>query len=265
MTDLTYFQYFKDLDYPIYLGVHLGDFDADTVVNFLEAMNFQEVEDKIVEENREKYGFRLLKIARAKKRVMKQIGSFMESDRFAGEKIIPGTGHQIYRFQGHALLVYSLRAKEWEMGMIKDFGADEFQTIHRMIIQRFLSWSLAPLGICGFWAMAVDEGAVVLTPYQSLGEAVFIDLREDKVLTLDGAKELDSDFSFVRLDTTLKGRSKEMSIEELFGFLTVHCSYFSYEGLSVPVRQMIQTLAKNILGVVIPESHFVPRAGQKTL
>ena len=50
-----------------------------------------------------------------------------------------------------------------------------------------------------------------------------------------------------------------MTNEELLSFMSAHSSYLDYQGLSVPVRQMIQTLAKMTEGLVHPEESFRPR------
>jgi hypothetical protein len=50
-----------------------------------------------------------------------------------------------------------------------------------------------------------------------------------------------------------------MKNEELLSFLSAHCSYMDYSGLSVPVRQMIQTLARMTEGLIHPEESFRPK------
>ena len=96
-------------------------------------------------------------------------------------------------------------------------------------------------------------------PIESKGEAVFIDVKALQMLSIDGVKKLRPHFKILRLDSTLHGRNIKMSTEELLSFLSSHCTYLDSSGLSVPVRQVIQTLSKMTEGLVHPEESFRPR------
>ena len=94
---------------------------------------------------------------------------------------------------------------------------------------------------------------------ESKGEAVFIDVKNERVITQDGVKKLTTRYKMLRLDPTLKNRNIKMTSEELLSFLTSHCTYFDTNGLTVPVRQMIQVVTRSTEGLYHPEESFKPR------
>ncbi|OUR96152.1 hypothetical protein A9Q84_07265 [Halobacteriovorax marinus] len=261
-TSYSYFQYFKGLGLPIYLRLNLAHFQSD-VVELFKSMKFEEMSPKEVTEmeegfSKEKFS-RLLTIEEATPGVMRQIGSFSDSDRFGSESIQPKDGYQVYRYRGLAMMLYAHSFKEWQMGCSEDFGVEATNLASRVVINRFLSWSLAPLGIIGFWGVPVDEGMVVMKPSDSNGEVVFIDVFKRWSYTQDGNKRIKNSFKLLKLDSSLKERSITMSGERFLTFLTAHCTYFSYGGHSIPVRQMIQSLCRNYEGHVYPLESFQPR------
>lgn len=261
-TNYSYFQYFKGLGLPIYLKLNLAHFSPE-IVELFKSMKFEEMSKSEVDEmeknfNKEKFS-RLLTIEDASPGVMRQIGSFRDSDRYGSESIHPKDGYLVYRYKGLAMMLYAQTFKEWQMGCSEDFGTEETKLASTIVINRFLSWSLAPLGIVGFWGVPVDEGMVVMNPMEAKGEVVFIDIFKRWSYTQDGNKKIKNSFKLLKLDNSLKDRSITMSGERFLTFLTAHCTYFSYDGLSVPVRQMIQNLCRNYQGHVYPLESFQPR------
>ncbi len=148
---------------------------------------------------------------------------------------------------------------EWQLAAFDDFGSTEHDLDYKIILNRFLSWSLAPLGIVGFWGVPVDDGVVVMRQNKSQGEAVYLDIFNGNVISLDGYKKISARFKIMRLNSTLHGRNIVMTNEELLSFLTTHVSYFDYSGPSVPVRQIIQAISKKFQGLLHPEESFRPR------
>ena len=247
MSKKTYFQYQKDLNLPIYLSADLAAFE-NSFGEFLVKMKFHKLTDKeeaaALAEIKKNNHARILHISEASPLLAKQIQSNMESDRYGAESIIPKDGYRVYRYKDVGLMVYSFGAKEWQLGCYKDFGSNQFSYAGRMIINRFLSWALVPHGLVGLWGVTVDDGMVAQRPLDSRGEVVFIDIKGLRMITVDGVKKLRPHFKILRLDPTLKGRNIKMSGEELLSFLSANCSYLDSSGLSVPVRQMIQSLGK---------------------
>ncbi len=262
MSKKTYYQYQKELNLPIYLSVYLGSFES-SFGEFLTKLRFHKLVDKeeaaALSEIKNNSQARILHVSEASPLLAKQIQSSMESDRFGAESIIPKVGYRVYRYKEISLMVYSFGAKEWQLGCYKDFGSKQFQFESRMVINRFLSWALVPHGIIGLWGVTVDDGMVAQRPIESKGEVVFIDVVGLRMITLDGVKKLRSHFKILRLDPTLKGRNIKMTSEELLSFLSAYCSYLDSSGLSVPVRQMIQSLSKMTEGLLHPEESFRPR------
>lgn len=262
MRKKTYFQYQKELNLPVYLVVDLGIFEH-SFGEFMGSMKFQKLTEKeeaiaLAEIKKNKLA-RILHVSEATPVVAKQIQGIMESDRYGAESIIPKDGYRVYRHKDVALMVYSFGAKEWELGCYKDFGSTQTIVPSRMTINRFLSWALVPHGLVGIWGVTVDIGMVAQKPIESKGEVVFIDVITLNLISSDGNKTLKPHFKILRLDPTLKGRNIKMTNEELLSFLSSHCSYLDSSGLSVPVRQMIQTLGKMSDGLVHPRESFRAR------
>lgn len=259
----SYFQYQKDMQLPVFIK-----FDSETfgeeLAQFLVKYGFSKLSDGEGAEAEAKINMvpnaRLLTISEASAVVAKQIEVTSESDRFGMESINPKNGYKVYRYKDLGLMIYSYGASQWQLGTFSDFGGPDFEIESRTVLLRFLSWSLAPLGIIGFWGTNVDEGLVVMRQAKANNEAVFIDMKSKNIISVDGVTKMKSRFKIVRLDSTLRGRNVRMSREELISFLSHHTSFFDYNNmLSVAVRQMIQTMATRLEGVLHPEESFRPR------
>lgn len=265
MSNKIYYQFQKDLGIPVFIAVIKDQFDASLEV-LLTSMKFSKIAEKdeavVLEMIKNQNSARCLSMSEATPTVSRQIEATLESDRYGLESVIPKPGYQVYRYKGMGLLVYSFGAKVWELGAYHDFGSTSViqkKLAARIMINRFLTWALVPQGILGLWGVAVDEGMVLQRVHEAKGELVFIDVMKNRILTLDGVKKLGPKFKVLRLDPTLHGRNIKMTNEELLSFMSAHCSYLDYKGLSVPVRQMIQTLSKMTDGLVHPEESFRPR------
>jgi len=259
----TYFQYFKEIHIPVYVKCDLKEFDP-SFHSFLVQMKFYEIRDKELQKALETLKndphSRILEIEPASTIVSRQIEQAAESDRFGPESVIPREGFKVYRYKGMAMMIYSYSYREWKMGISHDFCEKENKIKASTILNRFLSLSLTPLGIVGLWAVPVDEGIVVMRPKDSEGEAIFIDVFKKRIFTIDGIKNLKARFKILRLDPNLKNRNIRMSSDELFSFLNVNTSYFDYQGPSIPVRQMLQSLSRLTEGLIHPSENFSPRA-----
>ena len=262
MSKKTYFQYQKDLNLPIYLSVDLTNFEP-SLPDFLGKMKFTKLSDN--EESdalaifKKSNNARVLNMSEASPIVGRQIQATMESDRYGAESIIPKEGYRVYRHKDVGLMVFSFGAKEWSFGCYKDFGSQSYLIPSRMMINRFLSWALAPHGIVGLWGVTIDDGIVAQRPVDSKGEAVFVDVVGLRMISLEGVKKLRPHFKVLRLDPTLHGRNIRMSSEELLSFLSAHCTYLDSSGLSVPIRQVIQALSKLTEGLIHPQESFRPK------
>ena len=253
---LTWFQYQKDLDLPVYIRIDLRRFSPE-VIGFLTQMRFQELSKKESEKSVERLNSkgergRVLLIERASGNLVKQIDTAARSDRYGPESVTQGRGYSVYRYKKMAVMVWSFQMTRWELGCFEDFGAKEKTFACRTIVNRFLSYALASLGIAGLWGAQSGEGIVLLKQKEGLGQAVFVDVRNRKVISVGGVKEMDRHFKIVRASTDFSGRETSMGFEELLCALFAHSTYLDYEGPSVPVRQVLQTLAKLAEGVSRP-------------
>lgn len=261
-SNYTYFQYFKGSGLPVYIRLNRSSFQKE-LVDLIKALKFDELSSEESEKvlpslESEKFA-KILTINEATPGVMRQIGLYSESDQFGSESIHPKESYNVYRYRGVALMVYGHSFKEWEMGCVEDFGCESVELASKVILMRFLSWSLVPLGVIGLWGVPVDEGMVVQKPVEAMGEVVFIDVFKRKLYTQDGQKKMKNSFKILKLDSSLRDRSIKMGPEQFLTFLSAHCSYFSYGGMTIPTRQMIQSLCRTYEGLIYPAESFQPR------
>lgn len=260
-TEYTYYQFMRNLNLPLFVRIPTTGFDAD-LPNFLKTMNFSEVsgEDLVEAEKSLNTNIRarLLTIQLASGQVRSQIDQASESDRYGVESITPKPGYRVYRYKKFGLVVFSFNATEWQMGCYENFGTDETVLQSRVVINRFLSWALAPFGVVGFWGVPVEEGMAVLKRDDAYGEAVFFDMEKNRLFTMNGEEEIQGSFQILRLDNVTK-RQVRMTREELLSFLNSNTTFMDYEGLTVPIRQAVQQLSKVATGVVHPREEFTPR------
>ena len=263
-TEIQYFQYHRDFDYPVFVALEDNE-NQENIEGLLAQVGFRKIQgneiDGMQKELSDNSHARSLCIKRASMRVVGQIESAVTSDRYGSESILPKSGYKVYRYKAHALVVYSYAASVWECGVTDLFCAGEESFFAaRTILNRYLSWALAPLGVVGFWGVPVEDGSVVLKQKDSQGEAVFIDVRNHKFLSMDGATSLPSRFKLLRLDRHLRRKNIKMRSDELLSFLSVHTSYFDPEGNSLAVRQLLSALSRLCEGVIHPSESFSPRS-----
>jgi hypothetical protein len=157
---VTYFQYASELDIPVFLGVHLGDFES-SLTGFLTQCGFtllpqtdsEDLGVRLQEENA-----RVLRLEMAGARVNSQLSKTVESDRFGEESLIPSDGYRVYRYRSLALMVLSYGAQEWKLGILPEFGADSHLMASRTIINRYLSGPWPHLGLLVFGECPSSKG-----------------------------------------------------------------------------------------------------------
>jgi len=265
--DFTYFQYHTENDYPVFLCLEEGTL-SESLMAIIKELNFRtlsgsEIDDLQGELSRNPSA-RMLKIVPASFKLSRQIMSASESDRYGSESILPKDGYKVYRYKKYALAVYSYASEVWECGVTEEMGEGEAGRLAaRTVLNRYLGWALAPLGVVGFWGVPVEEGMVVLKQKESQGEAVFLDLQAKLILSCDGGIKIPLRFKILRLDNHLKNKNILMSSEELMSFLSVHCTYFDPTGHSRPVRQLLQAISRRGEGLVHPRESFQPRVNKE--
>ncbi|MCK5884639.1 MAG: hypothetical protein KAG61_13190 [Bacteriovoracaceae bacterium] len=257
-----YFQYQETLQLPVFIRLNPAQFE-ESLEPFIVSMGFYKISDEAGKKAQIELNFidggKMLTITEASMSVARQIESIAESDRYGLESVTPKTGYRVYRYKGTALLIYSLAASEWSLGVYSDFGSPEKELDSRIVIGRYLGWALAPLGIIGMWGTPVDEGIVAMRANKSNGEFIHIDIKSRQIITLEGTKKMKPIFTIMRLDSSLKGRNVRMKNEEFLSFILHHSTFFDYSGPTVAVRQMAQLLVKTTEGIFHPEESYRPR------
>jgi hypothetical protein len=257
-----FFQFHKELNLPVYIKIE-NVFLETAFFDLLTAMKFNEINaDEFHKSSNSNLKSRVLSVEEAGFKVGAQLNRHLTDDRYGPETVTFVENHRLYRYKSQALVVYSFRSKEWHLGCFSNFGEKKNRFEAAMVLNRFLSWSLSNLGIVGFWGTPVEEGVVITRPMDSKGEAIFFDLKSMNLLTIDGVKKIKPGFKIIRLDSTLQNRNIQMRREELIGFLNTHSTFFDPEGLTVPVRQVIQELSLIATGILHPEKNFKPRTAQ---
>ncbi|MBT3982424.1 MAG: hypothetical protein HOE90_13785 [Bacteriovoracaceae bacterium] len=260
---MTYFRFQKELGYNIYLKLDTRSY-SDEFLDFIAKHQFSMVDEKdnksveaaILEDRKA----RVLKITPANFSVLRKLGSHKPEDRFGRESTTNGSGYSVYRYKGVALVVYSTFVKEWELGVVHQFGTGDLKGPSSVVINRFLSWALGLHGVVGFWGVPVDEGVVVMKEKASGGEAVFLDFNKKQLLTIDGAKDFNFGLNILKLAQLGKEEGIQMKLEELIPFLVSHCTYFDYDGIPLKIRQMIIAISRTATGFVYHQSSFKPRS-----
>lgn len=256
------YQFFKELNHPVYIRFDESEFGVD-LNKFLLEHQFSKIDESDIAKTETKvlrtHNARMLTLEVTSPLVAGRIDRTFYN-KSGGEQWISKDGHKIYCNQQDAIIVYSHGSKFWTMGVYPDFFSKTGIEVSRVVLNRFLSWSMASLAVIGLWGVPVEEGVVIMRPQESQGECVFIDVNNFNILSLDGPKKIRGRFHILRLDPTLHGRNIVMTKEELMGFIVQNCVY--YEGsdvLPVPIRQMIQTVANIAIGLVHPQESFKPR------
>jgi hypothetical protein len=253
-----FYQYQKGVGLPVFVRFDTASFGSDLEVA-LKGLKFSEVTEEEYQTTKkaEPKHCRILAMEEASPAVARQLSHISASDRYGAESIVARDGYRVYRHKAVAMVVYAFSAGEWSMGCHHNIAKNERE--FRVVMNRFLSWALAPLGIVGFWGVPVEEGIVVMNQRESEGEVVFLNVRERRMFSIDGSERMKPRFRVIRLDSTLHQRNVNMNSTEVMAFLSATTVFLDTHGLSVGVRQMIQALSREVEGVIHPKESFKPR------
>ncbi|MBL7663622.1 MAG: hypothetical protein JNM93_00700 [Bacteriovoracaceae bacterium] len=250
----TYFQFRKELGIPLFICIE-SPILAESMTQMIKEQGFEACKEDVLKNKFAPEKLKVLKIVMANPLVAKQIGTVSDLDKYGEESLTPKPDYNVYRFKGVGLMVYSSSKPIWELGLIGKVDKEKM----RVVLTRFLSFALASENIMGFWGATVDQGIVIMKQSDSKGEAVFIDIHNHKLFTIDGVKDLEHPFQIMKLDSSLANEMKQMKIEELASLLTHYCTYFSLSGLDYQFKKNILYLAQFAQGIYYPESSFLPR------
>jgi hypothetical protein len=254
----TYYQFQPDFNFQIYISFESAEVEKH-LLKIVNKMGFKKIEAEKMKKVILTDSARILKIEEANPKVSQLIDQTMAMmDKYGPESITPRDSYNVYRYRGIALMVYADASKTWELG-IKNIYAEAMTNVLPIILNRYLSFTLATYDVIGFWGVPVEEGVVVMKQHESRGEAVFIDLNLNKVYTVDGVKPIKGDFQILRLDESLKDSTRRMSKEDLISFLTTHTTYFGYNGVHYYMKKKIVEISKLINGTIYPVENFKHR------
>ncbi len=262
------FQFFKDIQLPIFLKMDSDGFGPD-FFNFLRSMHFERLspEDEQKFEKTLPYvrpNHRVLEIKACTPLMVRHINSALESDKYGPESITNNGTYKVYRYKGMALMIWAFQNTNWELAFSPSLNLTDNLVIYRIIFNRFLSWALAPLGLCGFWGHFTNGGVVVKKMLEAHGEAVFFDVLQKRIVGPSGIQKITSGLTIYKVDVRAK-LTTQMTGETLAGFLFHSTSYFDLNGLSVPVRQAILWLTKTATGVTTSQVASVDTPATVTL
>lgn len=254
--NVSYYQFRKDLGYPVFLRFEDQDFELK-LSEVITQMGFEKLKaEELKDISFDKFQTKVLKIQPANFRVSKQIDQSHSLDMYGPENLTQLGNYDVYRYKGLGMMIFGDGNYFWELGL-KNVDSQQLQV--KVVLTRYLSWALAPLGVIGFWGVPVDEGVVVMKPREANFESFFIDTRKTKIMSIDGVKDINPGFQLLRLDPTLKDRTKGMRKEELVSFLSTNTSYFSHQGLDFTLKESIYSFSMMVDGFVYPVENFKPR------
>lgn len=246
------YQFCSENGYPVFIKFNPEDFD-DHLTDILSELHCSDVTDKgskWVKNELKKRNARLLSLKTANHHLSSMIQESGEMDFLGTESINPSKkGYYIYRYKGMAVILYSYAVVEWDLAGFFNFGHTDHRFIYQIILTRYLSLALAPFGVVGFWGQKIQEGLVVMKQNESFGKTFFIDWLKRTVMADGHIVPITSILEFIRLDQGHKKRKSFMNREELVTFLSLNCTYFSFQGLSFSVRQVILALGKTCKGL----------------
>lgn len=257
---VKYFQFGREYKYPYFIKLK-GEKLCDSAQSYLTEFGFKELSEQEYKSTLIKNSnFKTITMMEASSRLRAQIGMGQrELSIFGAESVTPANGYEVYRFKGHGLLVFSQNHKVWEMGLSLNFSQENHVLAFKQILARVSGLAMGQLGVPSFWAVPVDEGVVVMKSHQSEAEVVFFDFDRNKVITLEGEKEVDSQFQVIRLDETLRGMSKDLNSEQLFAYLSTNLNYFSYKGATTELKNKVVAICRHVKGTLLPVENFKPR------
>ncbi len=248
--DLKILQYQRNLSFPIYVQVDLSAVDEHLFV-IMNSMGFSLVLDKELKQvNRDlkkRPYARILKITKASLQVQKQITSMLAEDYLGMESLILRNGFSVYRYKNLVILLYSFAVKEWKIGCLKEFGSKKNDVSTRIILNRFLSWSLSAMGIIGFWGIKLEKGMAVVSSDKAKGKVFFFDIFNKKFIFDNTIGDFGSDFYFYGVDKV------NANNEEFMAFLSRHCSYIDSRGFSAAINQMLIYLSYSKRNIIPKE------------
>lgn len=260
----VYFQFLEKLNYPILVklprhmeaNVATGVSADSPFVQLLKSTGFSKIEDKQAKGLLDEANCRVLDIYEATPKLTAQIGQTSINDKYGNESSVAQTGFSVYRHRGACILVYSHQSENWEMAISHSLKKVQDLRVAEIVMNRFLALALAPLGVISFWGTLMDDKAIVMNQEDSRAKTFFIDIVKAQVFNFEEIRPLDPSMKIGRFNNALSQDQLAMKEEELYSFLSVHCTYFGSSGHTVPVRQVIREIIRLYEGFHYRRSAF---------
>jgi len=249
--------YREELKLPIFVKFEDASF-AENYLDILKELGFEKIDQKSIDKRDDVASSRWLTVKKAGPRVAARLNVVNSINGIRSkESIMPKINREVYRFQKTAMIMCHAKERMWEMGLMA--SAKNNLTNLRVVFNRYLSFALADYEIIGFWGVPIDDGVVVMNFEESSGEAFFIDMNNQQIISIDGVQELEFGTNFLRLDEGLINRSIKMTKEDLFSFMSLKHTYFSYRGSHPSFSRVIKNIIELMDGLIYPAKNFRPR------
>ena len=247
-TESVYFQWQKSSAYPVFIKLPKSMLEG-RLEKLLTDLGLEELtpqEQKKISIQR--HGIKVISMSKASNRVSQQVMLTDSTDMFGHEVLSYHGGAHVYTYRKIGMMVFSHTTSFWEMGIASQLETTEELMGLRVMINRGLSWALAPIGLIGFWGVVTAEGFVAMKQSQSFGEVVFVDTDREMIFSSNGATKMESGFTVFRADKS-GAYGKLIGPEELISFLSTSNTYFSHMNLPHPLRRAAMKLGTSVKGV----------------
>ncbi len=249
----SYYQFQKDLNYPIYLRFENFEFE-NLFVEVIEILGFQKIErDEVKNHNLSSSETRVLKIVSASSAVKQKMELAQGGFSLSHDEVFHSLGlYDVYIFKKVAMMVLGERNPLWELGVTDTSD----QVALKIVLNRFLSQSMAMLNVAAFWGCAIEKGFISQSLKECQGNALFIDPKNKKMISSGKVIDIDNDFSILRLIPTRAEQGTTMTKENFYSFLSVKTIYPDPVYKPEKLNLAIYDIANSYQGVFYPE-HLV--------
>jgi hypothetical protein len=243
----TYFQFRKNLDYPIYLRFRQDELTPKFSHLFKE-LGFQELIEKESKKiSLERLQTRILTIQFASARLNQQLNGTDLLDKYGHESLSLQLGTPVYTYRKVGMMAMPPRKPLWDLALNSEISQTDQMIGVRIILVRFLTQALADQGVLGYWGTMKDDTVIVMKQAQSFGESVFIDWNKKVIFSNGGEMKLNSHLKLLRKDKDYSVPG-QMSREDIISFLSVSTCLLSFQGITPAMKKAILELSAQTSG-----------------
>jgi len=240
----NYFQYRKNIGYPVYLRFRQDDHPK--LLHLTKEMGFQEVtEAEIKKVNFNKFNTKVLTIQQASARLEQQINGSDIMDKYGAEVLSLQGGTPVYMYRRVGVMGLPRDKNLWELAVSSDLSSTDQMVGLRVILVRYLAQALADQGILCYWGTVKEDTVIIMKQLHSFGEAVLIDSKNRVIFSNGGEMKLEASLKILRKDKDVTHPSK-MNREEVISFLSVSTCLLSFSGISPYMKKAIYDLSAQI-------------------